>query len=221
MSRVEKFRSHDFKDKIFDTYIYIYDTIKILYFIFLLKTMGEILNFLVKPTKTTEILSQKDDKFKMITIAIILLIHVLTIVWNTYFWIMWWLFDTSYYIKLFFYSIVFSLIFVLIVWGIWKIFGWKAKYLDVLLVTMLAEITFIIFNIIIITISLTQSIWLMLMSTFIFILALIWFLLVWSKWLSKIEQFSETKVTFTVILSVVILYFWNSFLSLITWISIL
>ena len=183
--------------------------------------MGEIFKFLIKPTKTTESLILKDDKFKMIIIWTILSLYSLTIVWNAYFGLMWSLFDIIYYIKLFFYNIISYIIFIAVVWGIWKVFSGKAKYLDVLFVTMLAQITLIIVNIIFIIVLLTQSIWLMWMTTFLSIPAIIWFLVVWSKWLSKIEQFSETKVTFTVILSIVALYFWNSFLSWITWMSIL
>ena len=190
-----------------------------LFYIFIFCTMGEILGFLFKPTKTTESLISKENNYKFIIIWVLLVLYSLTSLWNIYFWMMWGMFDTTYYIKLFFFNIIFSIFFVWIVWIIWKIFGWKAKYLDVLLVTLLAEITFIIVNIVFIGISLTQSIWLMWMAMFIYLPALIWFLVVWSKWLSKVEEFSETKVTFTIILSIVILYFWNSFLSLITWIS--
>ena len=183
--------------------------------------MWEIFKFLIKPTKTTEILVQKDNKYKIIIIWALILLYSLTTIWNTYFGLMGWTFDISYYIQLFFYNIISYVIFIWIVWIIWKIFWGKAKYLDVLLITMLAQITFIIVNIIFIIVSLTQSIWLMWITTFIFIPAIIWFLVVWSKWLSKIEEFSETKVTFTIILSVVAIYFWNSFLSWITWISVL
>jgi hypothetical protein len=184
-------------------------------------SMGEIFKFLIKPTKTTESLILKDDKSKIIIIWTLLFLYSLTTVWNTYFGLMWSLFDTMYYIKLFFYNIISYIIFIGVVFGIWKVFSGKAKYLDVLFVTMLSQITLIIVNIIFIIVSLSQSISLMWMTTFISIPAVIWFLVVWSKWLSKIEQFSETKVTFTVILSIVALYFWNSFLSWITWMSIL
>jgi hypothetical protein len=190
-----------------------------LFYIFTFWVMWEILGFLFKPTKTTEGLISKENNYKFIIIWILLFLYSLTSLWNVYFWMMWGMFDTVYYIKLFFYNIIFSIVFVWIVWIIWKVFGWKAKYLDILLVTLLAEITFIIVNIVFIGISLTQSIWLVWMAMFIYLPALIWFLVVWSKWLSKTEAFSETKVTFTVILSIVILYFWNSFLSWITWIS--
>ena len=183
--------------------------------------MSEIFKFLIKPTKTTESLILKDNKSKIIIVLILLFLYSLTTVWNIYFGLMWSLFDTIYYVKLFFYNIISYILFIAVVWGIWKIFSGKAKYLDVLFVTMLAQITLIIVNIIFIIVLLSKWISLMWMTTFIFIPAIIWFLVVWSKWLSKIEQFSETKVTFTVILSIVALYFWNSFLSWITWMSIL
>jgi hypothetical protein len=140
---------------------------------------------------------------------------------NTFFWILWSLYDYTYYLKLFFYNVIFSLVFILFVWIIWKMFWWKAKYLDVLLITTLSEVVFIIMSIISLIFSLIGNYWIIvLILGFIPIPVIIWFLIIWSKWLSKIEQFSETKVTFTVILSVLILYFWNSFLSQITWISV-
>jgi hypothetical protein len=183
--------------------------------------MWEILKFLIKPSEATESLSQEDDKFKMITIAILWLMYALTSVWNIYF-SMTWSNNTTYYVKLFFVSIALLLFMSLIIWGVWKIFEWKAKYLDVLLVTTLAEITIIIASIITITIpSLKQSIILIMwMNVFILIPAIIWYLVVWLKWLSKIEELSVIKVYFIIVLSLVI-FVLSLFLIYITWIPLL
>ena len=183
--------------------------------------MKEVISFLFKPTKTTEDFLIKTNNYKVIVILIILLSYSISSIATEYFWFIWWAFDIIYSVKIFFYNIVFLLIFVLMVWIIWKIFWWKAKYLDILLVTTLSEVIFIIINIIFIVIWLTQSIWIIWIASFIYLPALIWFLVLWSKWLSKTEDFSEMKVTMTVVLSLVILYFWNSFLFWLTWISIL
>ncbi len=157
----------------------------------------------------------------MVIIWILLLIYSLSTIWSIYFDAIGWLLSTSYYIKSFFYNIFSYIIFIWIVWLIWKVLWGKAKFLDVLFITMLAQIIFIIVNIIFTITLLSQSVWLVWIITFISIPALIWFLIIWSKWLSKIEVFSETKVTLTVVISLVLIYFGNSFLSWITWMSAL
>jgi len=183
--------------------------------------MWDIFKFLFKPSDSIENLMTKENKFKIIIISVLILIYSLSTVLVEYFGLMSWLFDTSYYIQLFFYNVWYYIIFILIVWGIWKIFRWKSKYLDILLVTMLSIIPFIIVNVLLIIFLLINSLWLLMMSMFFSIPALIWFLIIWSKWLSKVEELSEWKITLIVILSLVAIYYLNSYLTWITWFSFL
>lgn len=199
--------------------------------------MREILWFLLKPTKTTESLISKENNYKFIIIWVLLFLYSLSSLWYVYILNTKEVFWELYYIKLFLYNILYSLVFVSVVLIFWKIFWWKAKYLDVLLVTLLAKSIFILVNILssiiinwpFINDILSESartawiawvfmVWGLILVIKIFIYC--WFLIIWSIWLSIIEKFSYIKAIFTIILSMVIYYFLNSFLSWINWLSV-
>lgn len=172
----------------------------------------DLLNYLIKPTKTTEYIMRKDNKFKIVIILNLLILYGLISVWNIYFWISWQLFDILHYFKIFIYNIFSSIIFTLVIWYIWLLFKWMAKYIDLLLITMLSLMVIILFNISYI-ITLLSWVWFLTIALFILIPVVIWFLVIWSKWLSRIENFSESKVTYVVVISIFIIYFLNWFLS--------
>lgn len=172
----------------------------------------DLLNYLIKPTKTTEYIMTKDNKFKVIIIINLLILYGLTSIWNIYFWISWYLYDTNHYIMIFFYNIFITIVLSLIIWCTWILFKWIAKFIDILLITMLSLMVIILFNISYIIILLSW-VWFPTIALFILTPALIWFLVIWSKWLSRIENFSESKVTYVVVISIFIIYFLNWFLS--------
>ncbi len=168
----------------------------------------DLINYLIKPTKTTEYVKQKNKKFKLFIVINLLILYTLTSIWTIYFWIWWNNISSEYYLKIFFYNILSILIFSFIIWYIWKLFKWFAKYIDVLIVNLLSLIVLIIFSILMIIINLF---WISLsfLPEILLFTAIIWYLVIWSKWLSKIFDISEGKVTYIVVISFIIIYFLN------------
>ena len=180
--------------------------------------MWDILRFFIRPSQATETLLLKTNKYKMITICILILLY--SFVWVIKQLSILYILNGA-LLTQFFTSLIIWVLSGWLIYIIWKLFWWKGKFLDILLITVLAESIFIVMNTILIFGFLNNIMLLIWMSMIVSVPTLIWYLIILSKWLSKVEQFSETKVTFTIILFVVILYFGNSFLSWITWISLL
>ena len=184
--------------------------------------MNDVLMFLFKPTKTIVDIIWRKNNFKFLVITIILLLSTLILLFKGYYLNKLWINITIFwykYVWLFFYSIIISLFFSFVIFIIWKQYSWKSNYVDVLLTITLASIPYSIFfnliwlfyifnplsNIIKIVVGISFYIW------------LLWSLILLSKWLSKIEEISETKVAIIFIISLIIyyvvdLYIWNYFI---------
>lgn len=179
--------------------------------------MNEVLNFLLNPTNTTKKLSTKKDNLKIMIIGLVLTIYSFSSVWSTYFWIFWELYSSSYYMALFIYNILSILVLSLIIWLLGRIMWGKAQYINVLLISSLANIVWIIAHISFIVISFIKPLFLLSLISFISIISLAWFVTILSKWLIKIEKISETKITFIVFFTILILYFVNFFVFWVSW----
>lgn len=99
--------------------------------------------------------------------------------------------------------ILFNLLIFLIVWWVWKKLWWKSNLLDVSLVLSIAQLPFLIFYILWIIFIVLWYDFDKIRGFFAFV-SIILTLYILSKILSKIEWFSESKVTIVIVISFII-----------------
>ncbi len=93
----------------------------------------------------------------------------------------------------------------------WQILWWKSTFEDINLVTAYSMFIYVIINLVV------SILWLWILASFGMFIPFIWFLVVYSKSLSKVQQFSESKVLVNVIVVAVIFYYLNKVITASLW----
>ncbi len=169
--------------------------------------MKSLLTFQVRPTAVTkDILTYDNKKKNIITIAILAVSFAFTQILSI-FLIPWFSLITENFIFLIEAFLIFLFQFYwfnLVVKLFGRVLHGKGSYRDICLVTAYSSVIFFALSPLILII--VQLIWINLPINLSILLPFLWFLVIYSKSLSQVQQFSETKVVVNVVVGAIIFY---------------